>query len=82
MPGLRGFSEANIKKMRTFYEEWRELDAQTPEAKSLIQTSDLPEIYSLIQMNEIQILPFNFPSADAFPGNDFRSKEEGGRMGS
>lgn len=73
MPGLRGFSEANIKKMRTFYEEWRELDAQTPEAKSLIQTSDLPEINSLIQMNEIQILPFNFPSADAFPGNDFRS---------
>ncbi|MEE0950844.1 MAG: PDDEXK nuclease domain-containing protein [Paludibacteraceae bacterium] len=73
MPGLRGFSEANIKKMRTFYEEWRELDAQTPEAKSLIQTSDLPEINSLIQMNEIQILPFNFPSTDAFPGNDFRS---------
>ena len=73
MPGLRGFSEANIKKMRTFYEEWRELDAQTPEAKSLIQTSDLPEINSLIQMNEIQILPFNYPSTDAFPGNDFRS---------
>lgn len=73
MPGLRGFSEANIKKMRTFYEEWRELDAQTPEAKSLIQTSDLPGINSLIQMNEIQILPFNFPSTDAFPGNDFRS---------
>lgn len=73
MPGLRGFSEANIKKMRTFYEEWRELDAQTPEAKSLIQTSDLPELNSLIQMNEIQILPFNFPSTDAFPGNDFRS---------
>ena len=73
MPGLRGFSEANIKKMRTFYEEWRELDAQTPETKSLIQTSDLPELNSLIQMNEIQILPFNFPSTDAFPGNDFRS---------
>ena len=73
MPGLRGFSEANIKKMRTFYEEWRELDAQTPEAKSLIQTSDLPEINSLIQMNEIQILPFYFPYIDAFPGNDFRS---------
>lgn len=73
MPGLRGFSEANIKKMRTFYEEWQELDAQTPETKSLIQTSDLPEINSLIQMNEIQILPFNFPSTDAFPGNDFRS---------
>ena len=73
MPGLRGFSEANIKKMRTFYEEWRELDAQTPEEKSLIQTSDLPELNSLIQMNEIQILPFNFPSTDAFPGNDFRS---------
>lgn len=95
LPGLRGFSEANIKKMRTFYEEWRELDAEIvdcksfiqtnelPESNSLIQTSDLekgaqtPEIHpntnSLIQTSEIQILPFNFPAVDAFPGNDFRS---------
>lgn len=83
LPGLRGFSEANLKKMRTFYEEWSELDVEIPESNSLIQTSELGRrsqtpknqsvINSLIQTNEIQILPFNFPAVDAFPGNDFRS---------
>ena len=66
MPGLRGYSESNIKRMRTFYEEWRELD--TP-----IQMGELQHIISPIQTGEIQILPFNFPTIDAFPANDFRS---------
>lgn len=35
MPGLRGYSESNIKRMRTFYEEWRELD------NSPIQTGEI-----------------------------------------
>jgi len=26
MPGLRGYSETNLKMMRTFYENWAELD--------------------------------------------------------
>ncbi|MBR2104735.1 MAG: hypothetical protein IJ933_05570 [Bacteroidales bacterium] len=26
LPGLRGFSERNIKNMRTFYEEWKCLE--------------------------------------------------------
>ena len=30
-------------------------------------------VISFIQTNEIQILPFNFPSIEAFPANDFRS---------
>jgi predicted nuclease of restriction endonuclease-like (RecB) superfamily len=67
MPGLRGYSESNIKRMRTFYEEWRELD------NSPIQTGELQHIISPIQTGEIQILPFNFPTIDAFPANDFRS---------
>ena len=53
--------------MRTFYEEWRELD------NSPIQTGELQHIISPIQTGEIQILPFNFPTIDAFPANDFRS---------
>lgn len=95
MPGLRGFSESNIKRMRTFYEEWSELDAEMEEsnspiqtgeleidaqtadkqqnANSLIQTGELSKPISLNATSEIQILPFNFPSVDAFPGNDFRS---------
>ena len=30
LPGIRGFSESNIKSMRTFYEEWRYLEANSP----------------------------------------------------
>ena len=95
LPGLKGFSEANLKKMRIFYEEWSELDAEVIDYNSPIQTGELPEpnsfiqtndlensiqvsqnqqiANSFIQTNEIQILPFNFPAVDAFPGNDFRS---------
>ena len=95
LPGLRGFSASNIKRMRTFYEEWQELDAEIVEYNSPIQTGELESglqmadlqqdtnspiqtgelsgTISFIQTNEIQILPFNFPAVDAFPGNDFRT---------
>ena len=81
--------------MRTFYEEWREFDAELPETNSSIQTDEMsvsnslvatgelencsqmaqnqPIVNSLVATSEIQILPFNFPAVDAFPGNDFRS---------
>ncbi len=89
------FDDDNLKRMRIFYEEWSELDAEIIDYNSSIQTDELLEskssiqtdelekgvqvtqnqtvINSFIQTNEIQILPFNFPSIDAFPGNDFRS---------
>lgn len=45
LPGLRGFSDANIKLMRQFYEEWSPLLADTAEVnradKSLTAVSDL-----------------------------------------
>lgn len=50
MPGLRGFSESNIKRMRTFYEEWSELD----EYNSSIQTDVLPISNSPIQTGDLQ----------------------------
>ena len=40
MPGIRGFSESNIKSMRTFYEEWKELDANSPDASGELQSLD------------------------------------------
>ena len=40
LPGLRGFSERNIKNMRAFYEEWQELDINSPTAVSKFQISD------------------------------------------
>ena len=41
MPGLRGFSASNLKRMRTFYEEWNDLDAELQEPNSHVQTDDL-----------------------------------------
>lgn len=44
MPGLRGYSETNLKRMRTFYEEWSELDSFQPmnvDCNSPIQTDEL-----------------------------------------
>lgn len=35
LPGLRGFSAANIKKMRIFYEQWREIINRSPTANDL-----------------------------------------------
>lgn len=41
LPGLRGFSASNLKRMRTFYEEWNDLDAEVQEPNSPVQTDDL-----------------------------------------
>ena len=70
MPGLRGYSASSLKRMRTFYEEWRELDS----FKSPIQMGELTNnAVRSGQINEITILPFNFPKIDLFPATDFRS---------
>lgn len=38
LPGLRGFSEVNIKRMRTFYEEWRKIFENRPSITDDFQT--------------------------------------------
>ena len=40
LPGLRGYSETNIKRMRGFFEEWKELDPLNGQPNSPIQTDD------------------------------------------
>ena len=40
LPGLRGFSERNIKNMRAFYEEWQGLDTNLEITVSKFQISD------------------------------------------
>lgn len=40
LPGLRGFSERNIKNMRAFYEAWQELDTNLEIAISKLQMLD------------------------------------------
>lgn len=39
LPGLRGFSAANLRKMRLFYENWSFLEAPN----SFVTTNELPE---------------------------------------
>ena len=39
LPGLKGFSEENIKLMRRFYEAWKDI-----EAKSVVGTTEMPQI--------------------------------------
>ena len=40
LPGLRGFSERNIRNMRAFYEEWQGLDTNLEITASKFQISD------------------------------------------
>ena len=46
LPGLRGFSERNIKNMRAFYEAWQELDIN-----SAVATDELQVIENKIDTN-------------------------------
>lgn len=41
LPGLRGFSETNLKNMRLFYEAWNSI-----ESNSSVATDELPELSS------------------------------------
>lgn len=55
MPGLRGFSVASLRKMRTFYEEWHMLTAN-----SFVGTNELVsnDNNSLVGTNELPTLQF------------------------
>ena len=52
LPGLKGFSATNLKKMRIFYEEWRMLENYN----SSVQTAEFTEINteSSVRTDELQ----------------------------
>ena len=62
LPGLRGFSAASLRKMRTFYEEWQMLSDD-----SFVETNKLVDIESnsFVGTNELPTVQFkidaNFP---------------------
>ena len=62
LPGLRGFSAASLRKMRTFYEEWQMLSDN-----SFVETNKLVDIESnsFVGTNELASVQFkinaNFP---------------------
>ena len=62
LPGLRGFSERNLKNMRTFYEEWKVLDCN-----SAIATAEL----QLIDQETTEIRHLELPNFKDFPIEEF-----------
>ena len=48
LPGLRGFSETSLKKMRQFYEQWQLLENRPPSAGELETTANESVIESNI----------------------------------
>ena len=60
LPGLRGFSAASLRKMRTFYEEWQMLSDNSfvetnkladVESNSFVGTNELPSVQFKIDVN-------------------------------
>ncbi len=57
LPGLRGFSERNIKNMRAFYEAWQGLDINSPTAVGELETisaaiaAEMPEQFQRVLPN-------------------------------
>ena len=68
LPGLRGFSAANIKFMRQFYETWCE------DLKSLTTVSGIGDDKSLTAVSEIDtqlLIPYEIPQKENFDINSF-----------
>jgi hypothetical protein len=42
MPGLKGFSESSLKRMRKFYEDWSELIENRPPVADDLNTAIIP----------------------------------------
>ncbi|WP_287619585.1 PDDEXK nuclease domain-containing protein [Parabacteroides sp.] len=56
LPGLKGFSASSLRKMRTFFEGWRQLSDN-----SFVATNELPadEQNSFVTTNELSTVRFN-----------------------
>ena len=74
MPGLRGFSETNLKNMRLFYEQWTILDANSSVAtdESTIEQSSVATDELQIINNQIDIYQtIAVPNIAEFPVDSF-----------
>lgn len=66
LPGLRGFSERNLKNMRIFYEEWQALDST-----SAIVTADVESAGEEGDDGPSQIRQLQLPDFKDFPVEEF-----------
>lgn len=63
LPGLRGFSERNLKNMRTFYEEWQMLDVNSVVSTTEIHDNDC----DTVEIRQLQLPNFkDFPTEEFF----------------
>ncbi|OJV35403.1 MAG: hypothetical protein BGO33_12170 [Bacteroidia bacterium 43-41] len=73
LPGLRGFSERNLKNMRTFYEEWLMLDTNSAVATAELQfIDDESRNVSIDRENDSEeIQQLQLPNFKDFPVEEF-----------
>lgn len=65
LPGLKGFSETMIKRMRTFYEEWQELEVKSVIGMTEKGAKEHDDANSVIPMTEIE--PLHLSGYEEFP---------------
>ncbi len=77
LPGLRGFSAPSMRKMRTFYEEWRMLsgssEAVIVESNSFVPTNNLTEGNQNSFVSTNKLAPVEFKINADFPIAAFMS---------
>jgi len=70
LPGLRGFSERNLKYMRTFYEEWSVLDStaitENFDDNLAVTTAELSGDYTDSEIRQLQLPNLKGINAPAF----------------
>ena len=74
LPGLRGFSERSLKNMRSFYEEWQILDANSATSVAELQNTNSAIAIAELQSNDYQIdihKTITIPDVKDFPIEDF-----------
>jgi hypothetical protein bfra3_16998 len=74
LPGLRGFSERNIKNMRAFYEAWQELDTNSAATAAELQIADNKSLInspSIVEELGTMVVPILLPRFDMLYDNAF-----------
>lgn len=73
LPGLRGFSEASLKKMRSFYEEWQMIDGNSFVATNELEVDGSKSLVSTNEIAHTEIEKTQFSLSEDFPVIPFMS---------
>ncbi|MDR2921482.1 MAG: PDDEXK nuclease domain-containing protein [Tannerella sp.] len=72
LPGLRGFSEGNLRKMRIFFEEWRMLNSNRSLPANEIQRTDITTSDSIHPLSADEIQTDLLITNRSLPANDLQ----------